>query len=507
MSYIIIAIFFATNFWEIEGMEDFFTDFMKCFSNENPVLISTDEFDLDFGNSNKNSTTALIRYTTNKDEKQVADHLQKLQDLGDLTMAVFIDNGHQKLLDLLINDLQLLNKGLTGLISELDVTTGLHFTLRLDTRLYIYRSRRQTISLKEMYALNGKNKVQAVGTWEGNTRLNVPTKNMWERRKNMEGMLVRVVSISYPHLHELHYDKSGTSIVGGSGFYLEPFNILAKRLNFTLRFMPSNDGKWGALTNNGRWNGMIGMLIDEQADIVGASLSITESRAKVVSFGRVMAEQQVTLVSAPNIGPEANPWIYIEILPNTAWYVMCSMVISISLCFAIINHSGINYMHDKFDSEKFTILNGLGVSLTFLRQMYYDVNINCKSSRLVFIMSAVSTYLIYVHYTAYLTAVSTHGKKSQINSFWDVMNGGYQVSVLKNSAQHDLLRYSKPGTAMNEVYQKTMRDRSDAFLQSYTEVPKILASKKTLLYGGDFEVKVLYEDLISFSIQVLFDVH
>ena len=503
MAYKLTAIFFATHFWEIEGNELFFTDFMKCFNNENPVLISTDELDPDYSNSNRKSTTALIRYTTNKDEEQVADQLQKLQDLGDLTMAVFIDNGHQKLLDLLINDLQLLNKGLTGLISELDATTGLNLTLRLDSRLYIYRSKGQTISLKEMYALNGKNKVQAVGTWAGNTGLNVPKKGIWERRTNMEGMLIRVATISYPHLHKLHYDISKKSIIGGSGLFFEPLNILVKELNLTLMLMPSNDGHYGALNKNGTWNGLVGMLLNEQADIAVASLSVTESRGRAVTFGRVITEQEVTIVSGPNKEPEADPWIYIEILPHTAWYVTFAMVVGISLCFAIINHSGINYLHDKFDSEKFTVLNGLGLSLTFFRQMYYDVNINCKSTRILFIFSAVSTYLLYVHYTAYLTASSTYVKKTQINSFRDIMSGGYQVSVMEHTAQHDLLRYSKPGTAMNEVYHKTMKNRPHAFPQSFTEVPTLLASKKTLFYAGNLEVKVQYEYLTFLRIQVM----
>ena len=126
---ILLVIIFVTIFHEIEGQDNFFTDFLKCLSIENAVFIGSDDFDQDLGDSSKNSTTALIRYTTNKDEEQLADHLQKLHILGDLTMAVFIDNGHQKLLNLMINDLQLFSKGLTGLISELDVTTGLNLTL------------------------------------------------------------------------------------------------------------------------------------------------------------------------------------------------------------------------------------------------------------------------------------------------------------------------------------------------------------------------------------------
>ena len=239
---ILLFIIFVNIFHEIEGQEKFFTDFLKCFNIEESVFISTDEFDQELGNrTNNNSMTALIRYTTNKDEEEVADHLKKLHLLGDLTVAVFIDEGHQKLLDLLLNDQQLLKKGLTVLVAEADVTTGINLTLRLDTRFYMYTSNVETISLKEVYAVNGKNKVQTIGTWREDKGLTVPTTSMWERRTDLEGMVIRVATISRPRIHELHYDKSGETIIGGSGFCLEPLNILAKELNFTLMLMPSND--------------------------------------------------------------------------------------------------------------------------------------------------------------------------------------------------------------------------------------------------------------------------
>ena len=487
---------------EIQGQEKFFTDFMKCFNIWDPLFISTDHQDQEFGNSSKNS--ALIRYNTYDDEERVADYIQKLYLLGDLTNAVFIDNGHQKLLDLLINDMQLFNKGLTGLISELDVASGLNLTLRLDTRLYMYTSSVNTISLTEVYAVNGKKKVQTVGTWRGNTGLIVPMKSMWERRRNLEGILIRVATISLPGLHEIHYSKSGESVIGGSGMFLEPLNILEKELNFTWKLIPSNDGQWGAMDNNGTWTGLISMLISEQIDIAAASLSVTEARSRVVTFSGTIADAEWTLFSGSSSKPNANPWIYFEIFPATVMFICCGMVISISICFAVINYSGINYMHDKFDSEKFTIMNALGLSLMFFRQIYYNVNIKCKSTKLLFILSGISTYLLYIHFTAYLTASSTYGNTDQIKSFKDVLSGGYKVSTWENSGPHDFLKHSKPDTAMYEVYHETMKNSPDAFLPSSpNEVQTILSQKKTLVYWTDLYMKTQYKDLAISSLQGL----
>ena len=87
------------------------------------------------------------------------------------------------------------------------------------------------------------------------------------------------------------------------------------------------------------------------------------------------------------------------------------------------------------------------------------------------------------------------------------MSGGYQVVTMQNTAQHDLLRYSKPGTAMNEVYHKTMKNRPGAFMKSLEEVPNKLNSKKTLLYESELNLKALHKDLTYLNIQGLIDVN
>ena len=279
----IIIVLYVNNLWEIEGQELFFADFIQCFNNENPVFIGTDDFDLEFHDKEKKYLTGLIRYSTNKDEEQLGQHLKNLQLLGDLTMVVFVDNGHHQLLDILINDLQLFKEGLTGLVPEQDVAQGLNLTLQLDTGLYTYMTKFNTTSLKEIYAINGEIKVTTIGIWRKKTGLVIPTKSMWERRSNLEGMSIRVAIVHEPPLQELHYDKTGKSIIGGSGLFLEPLNILAKKLNFTLALMPSKDGQYGAMDSNGTWNGLINMIINKETDIA-LILGVTEARQKVGSL-------------------------------------------------------------------------------------------------------------------------------------------------------------------------------------------------------------------------------
>ena len=482
----------ATCIHSVKGKDNFITDFLKWFDTASPVYISTDQFDEDFGHIDLNTSVSFIRYRSSEEEEEVANYLHELNLLGDLTMVLFLNEGHQELLNILIKELYLFKKGLIGLLPESDFTNDLDKALRLDTKIYLYATFGETIVLKEAYAVNGEKITHEIGTWSEKTGLKVPTKNMWERRKSMRGMSVRVATVHTLFLHELYYDLPGTSIIGGGGFFIEPLNILASKLNFTLDLMVSKDGQWGATNNNGTWNGLVGMLIAKETDITAALLSVSEERSKVIEFGIPLLSEVITLVSPP-LKPKTDPWIYLEIFPKPAWYVCGAMVTIISVCFVTINHSGINYLHHSHDSEKFTIVNSISLSMTFFRQIYYDINIKGLSTKILFMLSALSTYLLYAHYTAFLTAASTSLKDNSIRSFRDVLKGGYKVTVWEHTSNHDELKLAKPGTPMHEVFYKTMVGNPSSLVHSYEDMLETLFhSEKTLYYGS--ETVQLYHD-------------
>ena len=70
------------------------------------------------------------------------------------------------------------------------------------------------------------------------------------------------------------------------GMTVSVFDLLKIPLNFTTRRVQPEDQSWGSLSVNDTtgdeyWNGMIGMLVAEQADISTAGLTITQERSKV----------------------------------------------------------------------------------------------------------------------------------------------------------------------------------------------------------------------------------
>ncbi|KAK6179440.1 hypothetical protein SNE40_011800 [Patella caerulea] len=76
-------------------------------------------------------------------------------------------------------------------------------------------------------------------------------------------------------------DNNGKSVY--KGFLVELTNLLADSLNFTFTFVQPKDKKYGG-KKNGSWQGLIGLLDRQEADMIVADLTITEDRQEAVDF-------------------------------------------------------------------------------------------------------------------------------------------------------------------------------------------------------------------------------
>ena len=90
----IMALILVSYVNEVEGLDQFFIDFLKYFKTERPVFIGIDQADEDLSRVDVNEMMAFIMYTS-REVEEVALYLHKLFLLGDLTMILFLNRGHQ----------------------------------------------------------------------------------------------------------------------------------------------------------------------------------------------------------------------------------------------------------------------------------------------------------------------------------------------------------------------------------------------------------------------------
>ena len=67
------------------------------------------------------------------------------------------------------------------------------------------------------------------------------------------------------------------------GYCIDLLEKIASICNFTYKIKLVDDGFHGSIIN-GKWNGIIGELIDKKADLAAAALTITSLREQFIDF-------------------------------------------------------------------------------------------------------------------------------------------------------------------------------------------------------------------------------
>jgi hypothetical protein len=146
------------------------------------------------------------------------------------------------------------------------------FKLQLDTNIIFYKPLDNgECKLYEQYSImGGRSITNDIGTWDESGGLRHSKLNMWERRSDLQGTRLRNAVAAWPHLTDLIYNDQN-KLVGSKGLFQETLFHLRNALNFSIETVTPDDGQWGFLNEeNQTWNGMMGMLVDDEADLATA---------------------------------------------------------------------------------------------------------------------------------------------------------------------------------------------------------------------------------------------
>ena len=232
-----------------------FTDLVEFFNMKHPLIIRKNVPDLGLDElPTIPSPVTFMSYETNEEVEQVLKHVKMLQSMAELDSILFTGSGHRTLVQSMVNDLKLFNFGITGVLPESEYM-GLNLNLTFSTRLFILdEEESHTTKVREVYAVMGLQMTCNMGSWNETVRLTIGQPNIWERRANLNGASIRVTSLNYStatanlQFQSLHYLNN--NVTGGGGYFIAPLYYLASKLNFTIQFKYSKDGKWGGRDYN-----------------------------------------------------------------------------------------------------------------------------------------------------------------------------------------------------------------------------------------------------------------
>ena len=344
--------------------------------------------------------------------------------------------------------------------------------LTLDSHVIFYEKEKEGgYNLVDQFSVNGGNPISIkLGKWCATcngVKLEKST-NRWDRRTDLMGASFINTLKKNGYAADFVYDENN-SIIGSKGWYQEVLIYVISHLNLTVKTR--------------ELKGMFGTQLcslEPFGDVCSGGESIDEYNAFLGKSLAIHRTAQMMLAGVPT-GTAPNLWVYLTVYGNLQWTIFFLMFLVISLGSTLIDKIWKGRTHD---SQTPSVLEGFFmVSMFSIQQGSHPDRGQIKAKRILAITTSMLTLLLYIYYANDITAKMTAGSPPlSLNSFGDVLNGGYEVMFLTLS-HAGLLFKSVQMVAPDLTHQELPRwykaENGDWAIE------QIISDPKSLLYCPD----------------------
>ncbi|KAK2553030.1 Glutamate receptor ionotropic [Acropora cervicornis] len=255
-------------------------------------------------------------------------------------------------------------------------------------------------------------------------------------------------------------EKDGS--ISYEGYCIDLLNKLAENLHFSYEIHTSPDEVYGTELPNGSWNGLIGELINQRADIAVADLTITERREKVVDFTMpYMFTTEDVILKKSSFEETVDLLQFMNPFHSEVWFAKLVTLLIVSVAVFILNHfSPFGYKDDNNPgtSQEFSFFNSVWFSLACMLQQGAENQPRNLSGRILTgcywfcILIWISTYT--ANLAAFLTVKNAH---QPISNLEDLAEPSYQLLLLNSSSTYEELKNSDLETH-RRVWRRVKKD-------------------------------------------------
>ncbi|KAK2192982.1 hypothetical protein NP493_19g11001 [Ridgeia piscesae] len=259
-----------------------------------------------------------------------------------------------------------------------------------------------------------------IGTWNPGEGLQTLRSPALVRNKgnNTIANRTRIVTsiLTAPYLMLRSTPKGGAALTGNDryeGYCADLARKIADRIGIDYLIQPVADSKYGSRDDNGTWNGMVGELVRNEADLAIAPLTITSVRERVIDFSKPFMSLGISImISKPT---KETPGVFSFLFPLSyeIWMCVIFAYIGVSVVLFLVSRFSPFEWHieDNTDgptvTNNFTIFNSLWFSLGAFMQQGCDIEPRSMSGRIVGSVWWFFTLIIMSSYTANLAAFLT----------------------------------------------------------------------------------------------------
>ncbi|PNF14716.1 hypothetical protein B7P43_G09342 [Cryptotermes secundus] len=231
-------------------------------------------------------------------------------------------------------------------------------------------------------------------------------------------------------------------------------------MNFTSAYYIPKDRAWGSLTQDGSWNGMLGMILRGETEISVAEFTMTALRAGAVDFTVPLINTRNCVLIRQNGHKDVIWHGFLEPFSPQLWMLVILTKVVIVLCLKTFNHIKLRFF-GRMSSE-----SPDSHCAVYVMGVFYMQGVNNQtrfySQRALYLMAQLTALTVYTAYAAFLISFLTVQKFSlPFNSLRELIDiGSYRLGVLANSGQ--LNNFNNATDAlMKEVYVKLIAPDKD----------------------------------------------
>ncbi|KAM6317253.1 glutamate receptor ionotropic, NMDA 2C [Podargus strigoides] len=238
------------------------------------------------------------------------------------------------------------------------------------------------------------------------------------------------------------------------GFCIDILKKLAKAVKFSYDLYLVTNGKHGKIVR-GVWNGMIGEVYYQRADMAIGSLTINEERSEIVDFSVPFVETGISVMVARSNGT-VSPSAFLEPYSPAVWvmmFVMCLTVVAVTV-FVFEYFSPVGYNQNLTSGKRpggpsFTI----GKSVWLLWALVFNNSVPIENpkgttSKIMVLIWAFFAVIFLASYTANLAAFMIQ------EQYIDTVSGLSDRKFQKPQEQYPPFRF---GTVPNGSTERNIR--------------------------------------------------
>lgn len=293
----------------------------------------------------------------------------------------------------------------------------MHFSLKPTFIVSVYRVSLETELIDEI-----------VGFWSGTLVISRTNAVISIRRHNLNQFKLRaslVITHNETLNHLENYRQKHVDTITKQNYFLTKY--VAQYLNATVQF--SYVDSWGYRNpETGRFNGMIGELQSDRADIGGTALFLTSDRIKEIDYLSMTTPTRAKFIfRSPKLSVTDN--VFMLPFSISVWICIISFVCLSAVLLLIIISVELRYTNIRYTGEirlklLDTLMNMFGTSC----QQGSYLEPKSLPSRCLILLSLIILMFLYASYSANIVAL-IQSPSSKIRTLEDLLNSRLEAGA------------------------------------------------------------------------------